>query len=100
MEATLVKFTALVYLLAVGSFFYFLFRKDSFAKLPSLLLLAGFLLHTLALTVRFLNEGFAAVALMGEALLFKSWLMVGVYLLINSSIVSLFWAVSSRWRCL
>jgi cytochrome c-type biogenesis protein CcsB len=83
MEATLVKVTALIYLLAAGSFFYFLFRKDSAARLPTLLLLGGFLLHTLALAARFMNEGFAAVALMGEALLFKSWLMVGVYLLIQ-----------------
>jgi len=83
MESTLVQITALVYLVAAGSFFYFLLRKDSAATLPSLLLLAGFLLHTLALGLRFMNEGFAAVALMGEALLFKSWLMVGVYLLIQ-----------------
>lgn len=83
MESTLVQFTALIYLLAAGSFFYFLFRKDSAARLPTLLLLGGFLLHTLALAARFMNEGFAAVALMGEALLFKSWLMVGVYLLIQ-----------------
>lgn len=83
METTLVKFTALMYLFAAASFLYFVFRKDSAAKLPSLLLLGGFLSHTLALGVRFMNEGFAAVALIGEALLFKSWLLVGVYLLVQ-----------------
>lgn len=83
METTLVKFTALMYLFAAASFLYFVFRKDSAAKLPSLLLLGGFLSHTLALGARFMNEGFAAVALIGEALLFKSWLLVGVYLLVQ-----------------
>ena len=83
MEATLVKITALVYLAATASFFYFVLRKDTAAKLPSLVLLAGFLFHTLALVARFMNEGFAAVAFMGEALLFKSWLMVGVYSLVQ-----------------
>ncbi len=83
MEATLVKITALVYLAATASFCYFVLRKDTAAKLPSLVLLAGFLFHTLALVARFMNEGFAAVAFMGEALLFKSWLMVGVYSLVQ-----------------
>ena len=83
MEALTVKLTAAIYLLAAAGNFYFLFRKDGASRLPALALLAGFLLHTGALTVRFLDEGFGAVALMGEALLFKSWLMVGLYLLIQ-----------------
>lgn len=83
MEALLVKFTATIYLLAAGGFFYFVLRKDTATSVPSWLLLTGFALHTVALTARFLDEGFAAVALMGEALLFKSWLMVGLYLSIH-----------------
>jgi cytochrome c-type biogenesis protein CcsB len=80
MEVLLVKLTAVIYLLAAAAYFYFVFRKDAASKLPALALSLGFCLHTVALLWRFFNEGFAAVALMGEALLFKSWLMVGVYL--------------------
>ncbi len=83
MEATFVKITAVVYLLTAVSYFYFVFRKDTASKLPALALASGLVFHTAALLVRYANEGFAAVALMGEALLFKSWLMVGVYLLIQ-----------------
>jgi len=81
MEPLLVKITAAIYLLAAASYFYFVFRKDSSSRLSALALTAGFALHTTALTNRFVSEGFAAVALIGEALLFKSWLMVGLYLL-------------------
>ena len=83
MEATFVKITAVIYLLTAVSYFYFVFRKDTASKLPALALASGLVFHTAALLVRYANEGFAAVALMGEALLFKSWLMVGVYLLIQ-----------------
>lgn len=83
MEVTFVKLTAAIYLLAAAGYFYFVFRMDTASKLPSLALLGGFLFHSAALTARFIDEGFAAVALMGEALLFKAWLMVGVYLLIQ-----------------
>ncbi|MEO6165810.1 MAG: cytochrome c biogenesis protein, partial [Candidatus Binatia bacterium] len=79
----MVKLTAMIYLVTAASFFYFVFRKDTASKLPALALAIGLAFHTAALLVRFANEGFAAVALMGEALLFKSWLMVGVYLLIQ-----------------
>ena len=83
MEALLVKLTAAIYFIAAASYFYFVFRKDAASRLPALALSTGFLLHTVVLTARFLNEGFAAVALMGEALLFKGWLMVGLYLAIQ-----------------
>jgi ABC-type uncharacterized transport system permease subunit len=83
MESTFIKLTAVIYLFAAASYFYFVFRKDTVSRLPSFALASGFIFHTAALLVRFVNEGFAAVALIGEALLFKSWLMVGVYLLIQ-----------------
>ncbi|HXV48742.1 MAG TPA: cytochrome c biogenesis protein [Candidatus Binatia bacterium] len=83
MESLLVKLTAVIYLLAGGAYFYFVFRKDTASRLPALTLLVGFILQTVVLAARFVNEGFAAVALMGEALLFKSWMMVGLYLLIQ-----------------
>ncbi len=83
MEVLFIKLTALIYLFSAASFFYFVFRRDTASPWPALSLSAGLLLHSLALVIRFANEGFAAVALMGEALLFKSWLMVAVYLLIQ-----------------
>ena len=83
MEVTFIKLTAVIYLLSAASYFYFVFRKDTASNVPAFALATGLVLHTAALVVRFANEGFAAVALMGEALLFKSWLMVGIYLLIQ-----------------
>ena len=83
MESLLIKLIAAVYLLAATGYFYFVFRRDTASRLPALALLTAFLLHTILLAAQFLSEGFAGVALMGEALLFKSWLMVGLYLAIQ-----------------
>lgn len=80
MDATLLTLTAATYLIAASSFFAYLFRGDTTARLPTAVLLFGFVAHTLVLTSRFFQEGFATVAVMGEALLFHSWLMVGIYL--------------------
>jgi cytochrome c-type biogenesis protein CcsB len=83
MDALLVKLTAVVYLGVAVSYFFHLFRGASASRLPTALLLGGFLIHSIALTSLFLREGFATVAVMGDALLFNSWLMVGIYLLIQ-----------------
>lgn len=83
MDAILLKLTALAYLISAGSFFFNLFRGDTAARLPAALLLVGFMVHSLALLNRFLHEGFAGVAVMGYALLFYGWLMVGIYLLVQ-----------------
>jgi cytochrome c-type biogenesis protein CcsB len=83
MEALLIKLTAVFYLIAAVGYCYFIFKKDTTAKLPSVTFLLGFALNTVALAASFNNEGFSAVALLGEALIFKSWLMVGLYLLIQ-----------------
>src|SRR5258707_546014 len=83
MEAILIKLTAVFYLIAAVRYCYFIFKKDTTAKLPSVTFLLGFALNTVALAASFNNEGFSAVALLGEALIFKSWLMVGLYLLIQ-----------------
>jgi cytochrome c-type biogenesis protein CcsB len=83
MDAILLKLTALAYLLAAGSFFLYLFRGDPAARLPTALLLTGFIIHSSALIIRFFQEGFAGVAIMRNALLFYGWLMVGIYLLIQ-----------------
>ena len=83
MVTIFVKLTALIYFAAAAGYFYFVFKKDTTSRLPSLTLLIGFGLHTIALAASFFEESFAAVALMGEALVFKGWLMVGLYLLIQ-----------------
>ncbi len=83
MDPLLIELTAAAYLVAAGSLFLYLFRGNTAARLPVGLLLAGFAVHSLVLTRLFLRQGFAAVALMGDALLFNSWMMVGVYLLVQ-----------------
>ena len=83
MDALLIKLTAVAYLIAAGSFFLYLFRGAAATRVPTVLLLFGFVVHSLGVTILFFREGFATVAVMGDALLFNSWLMVGVYLLIQ-----------------
>jgi cytochrome c-type biogenesis protein CcsB len=83
MDTILSSLTAALYLVAAGAFFYYLLRGETAARLPILLLLGGFIVHTAALASRFSQVGFAAVAVLGEALLFYSWLMIGVYLLVQ-----------------
>jgi cytochrome c-type biogenesis protein CcsB len=83
MDAILIKLTAVAYLIAAASFFLDLFRGASASRLPTTLLLCGFVLHSFALASLFFREGFATVAVMGDALLFNSALMVGVYLLVQ-----------------
>jgi cytochrome c-type biogenesis protein CcsB len=83
MDTVLSSLTAALYLLAAGAFFYYLLRREAATGAPTLLLLGGFIVHSIALASRFFQAGFAAVAIMGEALLFYSWLMIGVYLLIQ-----------------
>jgi cytochrome c-type biogenesis protein CcsB len=84
MDVLLLKFTALFYLLATGSFIiYLVLLRDSFSRISSLILLSGFLIHTSALGVHFLQSGYPAVTQSREALSFYGWLMVAVYLLVQ-----------------
>src|SRR5918996_2710307 len=83
MSLILLKLTAILYLVATGSFIFYVVRRDTGSRLPSLILGAGFIIHTLALSAYFMREGFPALTEMREALLFKSWLMVACYLLIQ-----------------
>ncbi|HKY09235.1 MAG TPA: cytochrome c biogenesis protein CcsA [Candidatus Binatia bacterium] len=79
----MLKLTALAYLVAAASFFLFLFRGETAARLPTALLLGGFLIHSIAVASRFFQEGFAGLAVTNYALPFYGWLMVGIYLLIQ-----------------
>ena len=84
MGTILLQLTAVIYLLATGSFILYLFvPRDPFSRLSPLALLAGFIIHTIALGVYFVNAGYPAVTQLPEALSFYSWLMVAVYLLVQ-----------------
>ena len=83
MEIDLLRATAVVYLLATASFVFLIIVRNAASRLPTLVLLLGFLLQTAALGVHFLQEGYPAVTQFHEALTFKSWLIVGLYLVIQ-----------------
>jgi len=72
MEALLIKLTAVFYLIAAVGYCYFIFKKDTTAKLPSVTFLLGFAVNTVALAASFNNEGFSTIALLGKTLIFKS----------------------------
>lgn len=84
MEVTLLKVTVVVYLLATASFIvYVVLLKEFFARLSPLILLGGFIIHTSALAVHFIQTGYPAIMQFREALSFYTWLMVGIYLLVQ-----------------
>jgi cytochrome c-type biogenesis protein CcsB len=84
MDIALLKGTALLYLFATGTFIlYVLLLKEFYARVSPWILLAGFLLHTAALGGQILHNGFPAVTELREALSVYSWLIVGVYLLVQ-----------------
>jgi cytochrome c-type biogenesis protein CcsB len=84
MDLTLLKLTAILYLLASASFVvYVLFTRDSASRLSSIILLGGFVVHTAALGVHFLQTGYPGVAQFREALSFYGWLLVAGYLLMQ-----------------
>lgn len=84
MDVALLKATAILYLLASGSFVVYVFLvRDFVAKLSPILLFSGFAVHTAALGVHFFYTGYPGVAQFREALSFYAWLLVAAYLLIQ-----------------
>lgn len=84
MDVTLLKLTAVLYLLATGSFIvYVFFIQDSDSRVSPWILFSGFVAHTAALGVHFSQTGYPGVAQFREALSFYSWLLVAGYLLIQ-----------------
>jgi cytochrome c-type biogenesis protein CcsB len=83
MDTILLKATAILYLLATASFVFYVLLRNTVSRLPAMMLLCGFVGHTSALAVLFFQEGYPAVTALRDALLFKSWLMVAGYLLIQ-----------------
>jgi len=83
MDVNLLKITAVVYLLATASFIFYVFLRNTASRVPPLVLFFAFILHTFALGAHFLREGYPAITELREALVFKSWLLVAGYLLIQ-----------------
>jgi cytochrome c-type biogenesis protein CcsB len=83
MDANLLKITAVLYLLATASFIFYVFLRNTASRVPILILFSGFILHTFALAAHFMREGYPAITELREALVFKSWLLVAGYLLIQ-----------------
>ncbi len=84
MDILLLEVTAVIYLLATASFIvYLVLPKNPVSRFPSLVLLAGFVVHTLTLAIHFSQTGYPAVAQLREAVASFSWLMVAVYLLVQ-----------------
>jgi len=84
MDVALLKGTASLYLIATGTFIiYVLLLKDFLSRAAPLILLAGFLLHTVALALQISQNGFPAVTELHEALSVYGWVIVGVYLLVQ-----------------
>ena len=84
MDVTLLKVTAVLYLLASASFIVYIFLvRDFVSSLSPIILFAGFAVHTAALGIHFLQTGYPGVAQFREALSFYAWLLVAGYLLIQ-----------------
>jgi len=83
MDVNLLRAAALLYLLATASFVFYVVVRNTASRAPTMILFAGFMLHTAALGAHFLQEGYPAVTQFHEALTFKSWLIVALYLVIQ-----------------
>jgi cytochrome c-type biogenesis protein CcsB len=84
MDTALLEVTAVIYLIGSGGFIaYLVLLKDFLLRISPFLLLAGFVVHTVALALHFVEIGYLAPAEFGDALWFYSWLMVGLYLVIQ-----------------
>src|SRR4029077_10478976 len=62
---------------------YVFFVRDSVSNLSPIILFSGFVLHTTALGVHFLQTGYPGGADFREALSFYTWLLVAGYLLMQ-----------------
>jgi cytochrome c-type biogenesis protein CcsB len=79
----LLRVAAVCYFLATASFVFYVLVRNTTSRAPTLVLFAGFVSHTAALGVHFLQEGYPAVTQFYEALTLKSWLIVALYLVIQ-----------------
>jgi cytochrome c-type biogenesis protein CcsB len=84
MDVSLLKISALLYLLASACFIVLIFfARERISSWSPIIFLAGFVVHTAALGVHFLQTGYLGIAQFREALSFYAWLLVAGYLLIQ-----------------
>jgi len=62
---------------------YLLFLKEDFLRWASGIVFFGFITHTLAFLVRYLEAGYTPVTNLHESLSFFAWMIIGVLLLAN-----------------
>ncbi|MBM4339281.1 MAG: c-type cytochrome biogenesis protein CcsB [Deltaproteobacteria bacterium] len=78
------KLASLFYLL--GTLFYsvyILLLKESLFKLSTIIVIIGFVSHTLALIVRYLEAGYTPVTNLHESFSFFAWMIIGILLIAN-----------------
>lgn len=84
MDIVLFYITVFLYSLATLGYLAFLaWMKKPVWKVSRALLITGFLVHTTSIIVRYYQAGYTPVTNRFEALIFFSWILVGVYLAIQ-----------------
>jgi cytochrome c-type biogenesis protein CcsB len=78
------KLASLFYL--IGTLFYsvyILFLKESLSKLASIIVIIGFISHTLAILARYIEAGYTPVTNLHESFSFFAWMIIGILLIAN-----------------
>ena len=84
MDITLFYVTTVLYSLAtIGYLAYLAWLKKPLWKTSRALLITGFIIHTASIILRYHTAGYTPVTNRFEALIFFSWLLVAVYLIIQ-----------------
>jgi hypothetical protein len=85
MDIVLFYITTVFYGLAsLGYLSYLAWMKKPLWKTSRALLIAGFLVHTASILARYMETGYTPVTNRYEAQIFFSWLLVAIYLLIQT----------------
>ncbi len=85
MDIVLFYITIVFYALATLGYLSFLaWMKKPLWKISRALLIAGFLVHTASILARYMETGYTPVTNRYEAQIFFSWLLVAIYLLIQT----------------
>ena len=84
MDFSLFRLTVLLYsLAAVGYLAYLIWMKKPLGSVSRGLLLAGFLIQTVSIVTRYFQAGYLPVTNRFEGLTFFSWVLAGVFLLVQ-----------------
>jgi cytochrome c-type biogenesis protein CcsB len=83
MEAALIVSILLYLLSAAGYLAYFFLQKKHLQKAGFIVLVGGFIFHSAALVLHYLQQGHIPVANMRETLSLAGWAIAGVFILLN-----------------